>query len=110
MIKKTGVVGTQVQESITINKDLFVLGKVVAALADKIRKAKHVAYRDSKLTRILRESLGGKRYQALLHFCEPQHPSHLLDRFLVTLLRSPYFPPTLLMIEYGRPTTFFITI
>jgi Kinesin motor domain len=62
-IKKSGVVGIQQQESITINKDLFVLGKVVAALSDQSRsstKEKHVAYRDSKLTRLLRESLGGK--------------------------------------------------
>ena len=64
-IKKTGVVGVQQQESITINKDLFVLGKVVSALADKSRSAgkgkqAHIPFRDSKLTRLLRESLGGK--------------------------------------------------
>lgn len=61
-IKQSGVVGVHQQESIAINKDLFVLGKVVAALSDKSRtsKEKHVAYRDSKLTRLLRESLGGK--------------------------------------------------
>lgn len=61
----TGVVGVQQQESITINKDLFVLGKVVSALADKSRSASkgkqaHIPFRDSKLTRLLRESLGGK--------------------------------------------------
>lgn len=44
-------------EAITINKDLFVLGKVVAALASS--PVGHVPYRDSKLTRILRDSLGG---------------------------------------------------
>uniref|UniRef100_A0A7S3P8Y7 Kinesin motor domain-containing protein n=1 Tax=Amphora coffeiformis TaxID=265554 RepID=A0A7S3P8Y7_9STRA len=44
-------------EAITINKDLFVLGKVVAALASY--PVGHVPYRDSKLTRILRDSLGG---------------------------------------------------
>eukprot|EP00977_Amphora_coffeiformis_P005149 scaffold1087_cov154-Amphora_coffeaeformis.AAC.11 len=43
-------------EAITINKDLFVLGKVVAALASY--PVGHVPYRDSKLTRILRDSLG----------------------------------------------------
>lgn len=64
-IKKTGVSGQQQQESITINKDLFVLGKVVSALADKSRSASkgkqlHIPFRDSKLTRLLRESLGGK--------------------------------------------------
>lgn len=44
-------------EAITINKDLFVLGKVVATLASHPNG--HVPYRDSKLTRILRDSLGG---------------------------------------------------
>ena len=44
-------------EAITINKDLFVLGKVVAALASS--PVGHVPYRDSKLTRIMRDSIGG---------------------------------------------------
>lgn len=63
-LKKTGVEGLQQLESITINKDLFVLGKVVSTLAEKERKSAetHVPYRDSKLTRILRDSLGGKFY------------------------------------------------
>ena len=61
-IKQTGVVGVHKQESININKDLFVLGKVVSALAEKAKagsKVVHVPYRDSKLTRLLRDSLGG---------------------------------------------------
>jgi hypothetical protein len=63
-IKETGVVGIQKQESININKDLFVLGKVVSALSEKSKKGKgsktHVPYRDSKLTRLLRDSIGGE--------------------------------------------------
>jgi hypothetical protein len=63
-IKETGVVGIQKQESININKDLFVLGKVVSALSEKCKKGKgsktHIPYRDSKLTRLLRDSIGGK--------------------------------------------------
>jgi Kinesin motor domain len=61
-IKDTGVVGAQQQESININKDLFVLGKVVSLLAatDGGTTAIHIPYRDSKLTRLLRDSLGGK--------------------------------------------------
>lgn len=70
-LKQTGAEGIQQQESININKDLFVLGKVVSALADQsdlqtkeyrpsLRpKKKHIPYRDSKLTRLLRDSLGG---------------------------------------------------
>jgi len=62
-IKETGVAGLQKQESININKDLFVLGKVVSALSEQSKRGKskiHVPYRDSKLTRLLRDSLGGK--------------------------------------------------
>lgn len=66
-IKKSGVVGAQAKESININKDLFVLGKVVSALADKNNKNNnnssgihHVPYRDSKLTQLLQDSLGGE--------------------------------------------------
>jgi hypothetical protein len=55
-------------ETITINKDLFVLGKVVAALASP--SVVHVPYRDSKLTRILRDSLGGKKAcRSMLTLC-----------------------------------------
>jgi hypothetical protein len=36
------------------------LGNVISALGDKSRKALHVPYRDSKLTRLLQDSLGGK--------------------------------------------------
>lgn len=73
-IKKSGVEGIQKQESITINKDLFVLGKVVAALSDQSRslsKEKHVAYRDSKLTRLLRESLGGNCFTVMISCVSP---------------------------------------
>lgn len=66
-IKNSGVVGSQQKESININKDLFVLGKVVSALADRSTKLggsatkthHHVPYRDSKLTFLLRDALGG---------------------------------------------------
>lgn len=62
-IKKSGVVGSQQKESININKDLFVLGKVVSLLADKSAvesSSIHIPYRDSKLTEYLQDSLGGE--------------------------------------------------
>ena len=59
--------GVQKKESISINTDLLVLGKVVLALAEKKQKETsrrqsnvHIPYRDSMLTRLLRDSLGGK--------------------------------------------------
>ena len=75
-IKKTGVVGLQQQESITINQDLFALGQVVSALADKSRstgkgKQAHVPFRNSKLTRLLRESLGGNCFTVLISCVSP---------------------------------------
>ena len=55
---KTGVEGMGLEEAKNINKSLSALGNVIAALADGNKS--HIPYRDSKLTRILQESLGGK--------------------------------------------------
>lgn len=57
----TGAKGTRLEESKKINQSLSALGNVIGALTDpKRRKIKaHIPYRDSKLTRILEDSLGG---------------------------------------------------
>ena len=73
-LKKSGVQGNQAKESININKDLFVLGKVVSALADKGNSpsvSNHVPYRDSKLTQILQDSLGGNCCTLLIACVSP---------------------------------------
>lgn len=71
-IKESGVVGIQKKESININKDLFVLGKVVSALSERAKKSKtHVPYRDSKLTRLLRDSIGGNCCTVLIACVSP---------------------------------------
>ncbi|XP_052190955.1 kinesin-like protein KIN-4C isoform X2 [Diospyros lotus] len=58
--KRTGADGMRFQEGIHINKGLLALGNVISALGDeKKRKGGHVPYRDSKLTRLLQDSLGG---------------------------------------------------
>ncbi|KAL8511814.1 hypothetical protein ACS0TY_018303 [Phlomoides rotata] len=59
--KRTGADGTRFQEGIHINKGLLALGNVISALGDdkKRKEGGHVPYRDSKLTRILQDSLGG---------------------------------------------------
>ncbi|GIY22561.1 kinesin-like protein KIF3B [Caerostris extrusa] len=54
---KTGAVGATQKESIKINLSLSALGNVISALVDG--KSTHVPYRDSKLTRLLQDSLGG---------------------------------------------------
>lgn len=58
-LKRTGATGDRAKEGISINCGLLVLGNVISALGDKSRKALHVPYRDSKLTRLLQDSLGG---------------------------------------------------
>ncbi|MEW5308187.1 MAG: hypothetical protein WDW38_000164 [Sanguina aurantia] len=54
----TGAVGKRLEESKKINASLSALGNVIAALTDR-RERTHIPYRDSKLTRILEDSLGG---------------------------------------------------
>ena len=56
-MKKSGVTGSRMKEAQTINGSLLTLGSVMKALTNPTRS--HIPYRDSKLTRILQESLGG---------------------------------------------------
>ena len=51
--------GDRAKEGISINCGLLALGNVISALGDETRRASHVPYRDSKLTRLLQDSLGG---------------------------------------------------
>lgn len=70
-ISKTGAQGQVLEEAKNINKSLTTLGKVIVALTDK--KVSHIPYRESKLTRILSESLGGNSKTLLIITCSP-HP------------------------------------
>mmetsp|Transcript_12810 Transcript_12810/g.33988 ORF Transcript_12810/g.33988 Transcript_12810/m.33988 type:complete len:804 (+) Transcript_12810:279-2690(+) len=54
---KTGATGDRLKEGIKINLSLTALGNVISALVDG--KSGHIPYRDSKLTRLLQDSLGG---------------------------------------------------
>ena len=59
-VARTHNTGERFQESIRINSGLLALGNVVSALSDpKKRAGGHIPYRDSKLTRLLKDSLGG---------------------------------------------------
>ncbi|CAB4065516.1 KIF4_21_27 [Lepeophtheirus salmonis] len=58
-LKRTGATGDRAKEGISINCGLLALGNVISALGDTTRKVLHVPYRDSKLTRLLQDSLGG---------------------------------------------------
>jgi len=68
-VEKTGASGTTLDEAKMINKSLSALGNVINALTDS--KSKHIPYRDSKLTRILQESLGGNSRTTLIINCSP---------------------------------------
>ena len=59
-----------VKETGNINKSLFTLGKVISCLSDNKSslKGKHIPYRDSKLTMLLMDSLGGAS-KALMIAC-----------------------------------------
>jgi kinesin family member 5 len=68
-VKKTGAAGTRLEEAKNINKSLTTLGMVINALVDG---SQHVNYRDSKLTRILMDSLGGNSKTTLIINCAPE--------------------------------------
>ncbi|ODN82908.1 hypothetical protein L202_01159 [Cryptococcus amylolentus CBS 6039] len=72
----TGATGTRLKEGANINKSLTTLGKVIAALAagstgGKRKKEDHVPYRDSVLTWLLKESLGGNSKTAMIAAISP---------------------------------------
>ena len=58
-LKETHSSGGMIKETGNINKSLFVLGKVISSLTDKKNNNQHIPYRDSKLTMLLMDSIGG---------------------------------------------------
>ncbi|KAH8969266.1 hypothetical protein BDL97_02G024500 [Sphagnum fallax] len=78
-VERTGAEGKLLSEAKMINKSLSALGNVINALTSET--GSHVPYRDSKLTRILQESLGGNSRTTLLCCCSPSslHVSETLS-------------------------------
>uniref|UniRef100_A0A8C0XV26 Kinesin motor domain-containing protein n=1 Tax=Castor canadensis TaxID=51338 RepID=A0A8C0XV26_CASCN len=70
-LKRTGATGERAKEGISINCGLLALGNVISALGDKSKKATHVPYRDSKLTRLLQDSLGGNSQTIMIACVSP---------------------------------------
>lgn len=62
---KTKAEGLRFRESININLGLLALGNVISILGDE-NKSKHVPYRESKLTRLLQDSLGGNSHTLMI--------------------------------------------
>lgn len=90
--KRTGAEGARLKEGASINKSLLALGNVISALATAedageiggggpggesagagagAAGAAHVPYRDSKLTRLLKSSLGGNAHTLMIACCSP---------------------------------------
>ena len=80
-VSKTGVVGETLEEAKKINLSLATLGNVIHAITQGLG---HVPFRDSKLTRILKESLGGNYKTYLIVTCSPH--SYNLDEIISSLL------------------------
>ncbi|XP_018408018.1 PREDICTED: kinesin-like protein KIF21A [Nanorana parkeri] len=70
-LKRTGATGDRAKEGISINCGLLALGNVISALGDKSKKVTHVPYRDSKLTRLLQDSLGGNSQTIMIACISP---------------------------------------
>ncbi|KAF9678525.1 hypothetical protein SADUNF_Sadunf07G0043900 [Salix dunnii] len=72
-VKRTGTGGLRLKEGIHINKGLLALGNVISALGDekKRKEGMHVPYRDSKLTRLLQDSLGGNSKTVMIACISP---------------------------------------
>uniref|UniRef100_A0A8C1LFL4 Kinesin family member 21B n=1 Tax=Cyprinus carpio TaxID=7962 RepID=A0A8C1LFL4_CYPCA len=70
-LKRTGATGERAREGISINCGLLALGNVISALGDQSKKAGHVPYRDSKLTRLLQDSLGGNSRTVMIACVSP---------------------------------------
>ncbi|XP_047500183.1 kinesin-like protein KIF21A isoform X4 [Penaeus chinensis] len=70
-LKRTGATGERAREGISINCGLLALGNVISALGDVSKRATHVPYRDSKLTRLLQDSLGGNSRTLMIACVSP---------------------------------------
>ncbi|XP_072182221.1 kinesin-II 95 kDa subunit-like [Diadema setosum] len=78
---KTGATGERLKEATKINLSLAALGNVISALVDG--KSSHIPYRDSKLTRLLQDSLGGNARTVMVANLGPA--SYNFDETITTL-------------------------
>lgn len=69
-LKNTGAQGERAKEGISINAGLASLGKVISQLSSR-QSGSHVSYRDSKLTRLLQDSLGGNAFTYMIACVTP---------------------------------------
>ncbi|XP_015239443.1 PREDICTED: kinesin-like protein KIF18A [Cyprinodon variegatus] len=72
----TNAKGARLREGANINRSLLALGNVINTLADPKSKKAHIPYRDSKLTRILKDSLGGNCRTVMIANVSPSSKSY----------------------------------
>ncbi|CAH0756808.1 unnamed protein product [Diatraea saccharalis] len=72
---KTQATGTRLKEATKINQSLSVLGNVISALVDG--KSTHIPYRNSKLTRLLQDSLGGNSKTVMIATIGPAETNYV---------------------------------
>ena len=65
-LKRTAAQGERMREGISINSGLLALGNVISTLADPVKARGHIPYRDSKLTRMLQDSIGGNALTTMI--------------------------------------------
>ena len=70
---RTGNQGERFRESVSINTGLLALGNVISSLSETKRKIQHVPYRQSKLTRLLKDSLGGNSRTLMITCLSPSN-------------------------------------
>ncbi|CAG9768113.1 unnamed protein product [Ceutorhynchus assimilis] len=71
MTKKTQSRGKTLEEANNINKSLMVLGYCISSLSDIKKKSNHIPYRDSKLTKLLADSLAGNGVTLMIACISP---------------------------------------
>ncbi|WRT66280.1 uncharacterized protein IL334_003233 [Kwoniella shivajii] len=70
-LKRTAAQGDRMKEGISINSGLLALGNVISTLCDPVKAKGHVPYRDSKLTRMLQDSIGGNSLTTMIACISP---------------------------------------
>jgi len=74
-VRVTGATGKRLEECKKINQSLSALGNVIGALTDSKQSRNHIPYRDSKLTRLLEDSLGGNCKTTMMAMISPAYDS-----------------------------------
>uniref|UniRef100_A0A8K9WSW8 Kinesin-like protein n=1 Tax=Oncorhynchus mykiss TaxID=8022 RepID=A0A8K9WSW8_ONCMY len=108
-VSKTGAEGAVLDEAKNINKSLSALGNVISALAEGTKT--HVPYRDSKMTRILQDSLGGNCRTTIIicaspsiyNECETKSTLMFGQRWVSTSLQFTWSSGRLLTVSISLP-------